>query len=275
MDRRRDAVRRLAEAGIPDPSADFRHLFDAAYALGARAPESQTRDAPNDLTLEMLEIYLGQRLRRRPVSQILGRRAFWRHDFEVTGDVLDPRPETESLIEWALAEPFDRVLDLGTGTGCILISLLADRPGAEGVGTDLSEPALAVALRNAERVGVAKRTSFRHSDWFDHVSGRFDLIVSNPPYIALSEMAGLAPEVRDWEPRMALTDGGDGLSAYRAIIGGALAHLEPGGRLLVEIGWRQGADVAALFGAAGFGNVALHRDLGGHDRVVQGRRSAP
>ena len=223
-DWRRQAVRRLADAGVPDPHTDFRRLFEAAYAVGALVPDPQDRDAPNDVTLEMLGIYLAQRLRRRPVAQILGRRAFWRHEFEVTGDVLDPRPDTEILVELGLSAPFRRVLDLGTGSGCILISLLADRPGAEGVGTDLSDAALAVAARNALRLGVTGRTSFLCSDWFGAVTGGFDLIVSNPPYIALSEMAGLAPEVRDWEPHMALTDGGDGLSAYRAILAGVDSH---------------------------------------------------
>jgi release factor glutamine methyltransferase len=271
-DWRRRAVRRLADAGVPDPHADVRRLFEAAYAIGALAPEPQSRDAPNDLTLEMLDRYLGQRLRRRPVAQILGHRDFWRHRFEVTGEVLDPRPDTELLVELGLAEPFRRVLDLGTGTGCILISLLGDRPAAEGLGTDLSEAALAVAGRNAVGLGVAPRAEFRRSDWFGAVTGRFDLIVSNPPYIGLDEMAGLAPEVRDWEPRMALTDGGDGLSAYRAILAGVERHLLPGGRLIVEIGWRQGDAVSALFRAAGLDAAAVHADLEGRERAVFGRK---
>lgn len=271
-DWRRQAVRRLAEAGVPDPHTDFRRLFEAAYAIGALAPEPQDRDAPNDLTLDMLDGYLAQRLRRRPVAQILGRRAFWRHEFEVTRDVLDPRPDTEILVDLGLSAPFRRVLDLGTGTGCILISLLADRPGAEGTGTDLSDAALAVAARNALRLGVAERAGFLRSDWFGAVTGRFDLIVSNPPYIALSEMEGLAPEVREWEPRMALTDGGDGLSAYPAILAGADRHLLPGGRLIVEIGWRQGQAVSRLFREAGLDEVAIHADLAGRDRAVSGRK---
>jgi release factor glutamine methyltransferase len=267
----RALVRKLAEAGVADPAGDFRRLFEAAYAVGAQAPEAQSREAPNDLTLEMLAIYLAQRAERRPVSQILGRRAFWRHEFEVTGDVLDPRPDTETLVEQALAGPFSRVLDLGTGTGCILLSLLAERPGAHGVGIDLSAPALAVAARNAARLGLADRAAFRQGDWFAGVEGRFDLIVSNPPYIAAAEMAGLAPEVRDWEPHLALTDGGDGLGAYRAITGGAGAHLLPGGRLLVEIGPSQGVAVAGLFTAAGFADVRILPDLDGRDRVVAAR----
>ena len=272
-DWRRPLVRQLAEAGIPDPAGDLRRLFDAAYDVGGRAPEPQSRDAPNDTTREVLASYVAERLRRRPVSQILGRRAFWRHEFEVTGDVLDPRPETETLVEWALAEPFARVLDLGTGTGCILLSLLADRPDADGLGTDLSEPALAVARRNAARLGVAERAAFARSDWFAGISGRFDLIVSNPPYIAAEEMAGLEPEVRLHEPRAALTDGGDGLSACRAIAAGLAARLAPGGRCLVEVGAGQAEAVSALFRAAGLAVEAPRPDMDGRARVVLARRA--
>jgi len=270
----RPTLKALTEAGVADPRGDLRRLYDWAFAIGQDAPEAQTRDDPNDLTLEMLDIAVRDRLRRRPVSQIIGRRAFWRHDFIVTGDVLDPRPDTETLVETALAAPFARILDLGTGSGAIAVSLLADRPTARGVATDLSDPALAVARRNAEAIGVSDRLDLLRSDWFSAVSGRFDLIVSNPPYIAAAEMAALAPEVREWEPRMALTPGGDGLDAYRAIAAGAPAHLTPGGRLMVEIGPTQAAAVSALFQAAGLAEIAVQPDLDGRDRVVSARRPA-
>lgn len=262
------AAKALAKSGVPDPVRDARRLFDWAYDIGGRAPEPQTRDSPNDLTLEMFAIALAERARRKPVSQIIGRRAFWRHDFTVTPDVLDPRPETETLVAAALERPFARVLDLGTGSGCILISLLAERSSATGVGADLSEAALAVAARNAERIGVADRARFLRSDWFSAIGGRFDLIVSNPPYIAEAEMAGLAPEVRDWEPHLALTPGGDGLGAYRAIAAGAGARLMAGGRLLLEIGPAQAAAVSALLVAQGFHAPEVRTDLDGRDRVV-------
>lgn len=261
----------LAAAGIPDAARDARKLFDWAYEIGQTAPEAQTRDTPNDLTLEMFEIAIAQRRSRKPVSQIIGRRAFWRHDFAVTPDVLDPRPDTETLVAAALEVPFDRVLDLGTGSGCILISLLADRPAARGVGADLSDAALAVARGNADRLGVADRARFVRSDWYHGIAGGFDLIVSNPPYIGADEMAALQPEVRDHEPRMALTDGGDGLSAYRAIAAGARDHLTCSGHLMVEIGPTQGNAVAALFSAAGLRDIGLRRDLDGRDRVVLAR----
>lgn len=262
------AVKALAELGVPDPARDVRRLFDWAYEIGQGAPQAQTRDSPNDLTLEMFSIAMAQRTRRQPVSQIVGKRAFWRFDFAVTPAVLDPRPETETLVATALERPFVRVLDLGTGSGCILISLLADRRMAQGVGVDVSDSALEVARRNAVRLGVSDRAVFLRSDWFSAVSGRFDLIVANPPYIAEDEMAALAPEVRDWEPRAALTPGGDGLNAYRAIAAGAGARLMAGGRLILEIGPTQAGAVADLLLAQGFSTPEVRRDLDGRDRVV-------
>lgn len=168
--------------------------------------------------------------------------------------MLDPRPETGNPGRGGATEPFASVLDLGTGTGAILISLLAERPQARGMGTDISAAALSVAQGNAANIGVC--ATFLESDWFAAVTGSFDLIVSNPPYIALDEMAGLAPDVRDWEPRQALTDEGDGLTAYRIIAASAPTHLAPGGRLMVEIGPTQGAEVAALMLAAGLMDLA-------------------
>jgi release factor glutamine methyltransferase len=186
----------------------------------------------------------------------------------VTPDVLDPRPETEVLVAAALEAGFRRVLDLGVGSGAILLSLLADRAEATGVGTDLSAAALAVAQANADALGVAARVGFQQADWFSGLVGQFDLIVSNPPYIAEDEMSGLAPEVRDWEPWLALTPGGDGLAAYRAIAAGVGAHLAPGGRVILEIGPTQGAAVAALLAEAGLEGVAVRPDLDGRDRIV-------
>ncbi len=216
-----------------------------------------------------------RRAGREPFSHIAGYRDFWKHRFRVDAHVLDPRPETELLVELALEAPFAKVLDLGTGSGCIVISLLAERPQAHGVGTDVSETAVLLAGENAAEIGVIDRLVLPLSDWFEDVGGRFDLIVSNPPYIAADEMAGLAPEVRDFEPRGALTDEGDGLSAYRAIAAGAADHLTDEGRLLVEIGAGQGAAVSEIFRAAGLAHVAVHTDLDGRDRVVSARRASP
>lgn len=256
------AVRRLRAAGVPHPARDARRLLD--HHAPGWSPGDAMRDAAG------FDAAVGRRAARQPVSQIVGRRAFWRHDFAVTPDVLDPRPETETLVEAALEGPFERVLDLGTGSGCILVSLLGERQTATGLGTDRSDAALAVARSNAAAFGVADRAAFRRADWFDGIEGRYDLIVSNPPYVAEAEMADLAPEVRDWEPRDALTPGGDGLGAYRAIARDAARHLDPGGRLMVEIGPTQGEAVTSLLRAGGLRDVAVRSDLDRRPRIVIG-----
>jgi release factor glutamine methyltransferase len=256
---------RLAAAGVADPARDARRLM--AEALGL---------APDRLTLVLGEAVPGaaaaafgrmleERARARPVAQILGRRAFWGREFAVTGAVLDPRPETETLVALALegARP-ERILDLGTGSGAILVTMLAEWPEAAGTGTDIDGAALAVAAGNAARHGVAARAAFLRADWTEGVAGGFDLVVSNPPYIPEAEVAGLAADVRDWEPRHALTAGPTGLEAYRRIAAGLGAVLAPGGRVLLEVGAGQGAAVAALFSGA-----RVLPDLDGRDRVVE------
>ncbi|MDF3855491.1 peptide chain release factor N(5)-glutamine methyltransferase [Paracoccus sp. P2] len=266
----RQGAARLAQAGVPGAAEDARLLLAHALDLPRHQLTGVLAAPLPPEALRRFDAALAARAARQPVSQILGRRAFWKHEFRVTRDTLDPRPETETLVEAALAEPFASVLDLGTGTGAILISLLAERPGTRGLGTEISPAALAVARENAKVMGVC--ADFLESDWFASVTGQFDLIVSNPPYIALAEMAQLTPEVREWEPQQALTDGADGLSAYRAIAAGAPAHLAPGGRLMVEIGPTQGAAVAALMRAAGLAEPRILPDLDGRDRVVAARK---
>ena len=267
-----DALRRavplLQEAGIEDGSRDARVLL--AHALGI-GHDRLTLKLPDEMTEPQEALYdaaLKARLARQPVAQITGRRLFWGQSFRVTRDVLDPRPETETLVAEALTQPFLKVLDLGTGTGCILLSCLKGMPMARGLGTDISEAALQVAVGNTRDLGLEAQARFRKSDWFANVTGAYDLIVSNPPYIAADEMPALAPEVRDWEPLQALTPGGDGLDAYRAIARGAGARLMPGGRILVEIGPTQGPAVAALFATAGLEGIRVLPDLDGRDRVV-------
>lgn len=262
------AVARLGTAGIDGAAGDARRLL--AHALGI-APDRLTLHLADEMSMVAAAAFdaaLAARAARQPVAQIVGERLFYGHRFRVTRDVLDPRPETELLVGLALDRPFARMVDLGTGSGCILLSCLAGMAGASGLGCDLSPAALAVAADNAGALGLASRAQFLQTDWFSGVEGQFDLIVSNPPYIAADEIAGLAAEVRDWEPHLALTPGGDGLDAYRAIAAGAGAHLAPGGRLMVEIGPTQAAAVAAILRGAGFVKVAIHRDLDGRDRVV-------
>ncbi|MCV6584091.1 MAG: peptide chain release factor N(5)-glutamine methyltransferase [Marinibacterium sp.] len=265
------ATARLRAAGVQDPARDAQILLAHAARIEAARV---TLIAPEDLQPDIAERYdqlIALRAVRVPVSHLLGEREFYGRRFKVSGDVLDPRPETETLIEAALSDPFARLLDLGVGSGCILVTLLAERRDATGLGVDLSEPACLQASANAVLHRVQDRARIEQSDWFGAVTGQFDLIVSNPPYIALDEMAGLEREVREHEPDMALTDGADGLSAYRTIAAGAPAHLVPGGRLMVEIGWQQGADVSAILSAAGFDCVIL-QDLGGRDRVIVARQ---
>ena len=265
------AAEALAGAGVEDAARDARRLL--AYAMGV-APDRITLmsdEVVDGDALMTLGRAVGDRAAGRPVSRIVGGRWFYGRWFEVTDAVLDPRPETETLVAAALEEPFARVLDLGTGSGAIIVTLLAERADAKGVGSDVSEDAVLVAGRNAARYSVEDRVVFPASDWWDDIGGRYDLIVSNPPYISVSEMDGLAREVREHDPRMALTDEGDGLGAYRVIASGAAAFLTPGGRLMVEVGAGQAGDVAALFESAGLENIETRADLDGRERVVLAR----
>ncbi|MCU0802557.1 MAG: peptide chain release factor N(5)-glutamine methyltransferase [Rhodobacteraceae bacterium] len=266
------ATAMLAKAGIEDPAGDSRKL--AAHALGVPAhrialmlddPISPEADA-------RLNASIADRAHHRPVSKITGRRAFWKHDFHLTDATLDPRPDTEVLVAEALRLPFVKMLDLGTGTGCILLSCLADMPMAHGTGTDISADALAVAATNAQALHLTHRVTLLQSDWFSAVDGRYDLIVSNPPYIAADEMPGLSPDVRNWDPPLALTPGGDGLDAYRRIAAGAGARLLSGGRLLLEIGPTQAPSVCALLEQAGLQLLVVLPDLDGRSRVISARK---
>lgn len=261
-------VAALKSAGIDSAAADARILLADAAGI---APDRLTLLLP-DLATKLAEVmyplHIAARAQAQPVAQIIGRRMFWGRSFVVTRDTLDPRPETEILVAEALRGSFDRVLDMGTGTGCILLSLLAERPVAQGVGSDLSPRALDVARRNAQGLGLGARAQFLKSDWFAAIPDRFDLIVSNPPYIAADEMPQLSPDVRNWEPHLALTDGADGLTAYRAIAAGAPARLQDGGRILLEIGPTQGAAVSELLAAQGFAAIRILPDFDGRDRVV-------
>ncbi len=262
------AASRLRAAGVPDPARDARLLLAHAASVDAARV---TLIAPEEIAPEIAERFenlVALRAVRVPVSQLVGARAFYGRDFKITRDVLDPRPETETLVELALSEPFDRVLDLGVGSGAILVTLLAERPDARGLGVDISESACLQASANAVLHGVAARAQILLSDWFEAVEGRFDLIAANPPYLAAEEMQDVAPELSLHEPQIALTDGGDGLSAYREIADVAPRYLTPNGRVLVEIGWQQGTAVCDIFTQAGWGGVTLAEDLDGRPRVV-------
>lgn len=262
------ATMMLGAAGIDGPDRDARVLLAHVMDLDQAGLMARMNDKLPQSILYGMDRVVAVRSLHQPVSHITGKRGFWNHEFLVNSDVLDPRPDTETLVAAALEQPFDNVLDLGTGSGAIIISLLAESPKSMGVATDISAKALDVARRNAGRIGVADRVKFTEANWFEGLSGRFDLIVSNPPYIAEYEMADLAPEVRDWEPHLALTPGADGLEAYRHIAQGLKAALAPKGRAFFEIGYRQAVDVSEIFTKAGFTHLKVLHDLSGHDRVI-------
>lgn len=270
----REAARALEQAGIEGGMRDARRLLMAVLDIPAERVALIADDCPQEERIDAFHAAVARRRAREPLSHIVGHRAFYGHRFSVNAHVLDPRPETEHVVEQALEYPFRRVLDLGTGSGCILLSLLCARPFAHGVGADLSLRALEVARGNADALGLSDRARFVLSDWFAQLRGPFDLVVSNPPYISRRDMAALPPEVAQYEPEQALCGGADGLDAYRAITAGAGRVLAPGGRLIVEIGRGQAPAVCALFAAAGLEDIAVQRDLSGHDRVVSGRRRA-
>jgi len=268
----------LREAGIETPELDARLLLCHAAALTHESFVARAGEALQPEAAARLEALVRRRASREPIARITGTREFYGRSFLVDGSALDPRPDTETLIEVALAliektgrreEPL-RLLDLGTGTGCILLTLLAELPKAHGLGTDLSPAALRLAEANARRLGVAGRASFLASDWLDAIHGEFDLIVSNPPYIASGEIERLAPEVAHHDPYLALDGGPDGLKAYRRIAAGAARLVAPKGAILVEIGASQAPAVAGLLRDGGFlvENDGLSFDLGGRPRVV-------
>ncbi len=270
--RKAEAV--LAEAGVEGPGRDARVLMGAVLGLEPGRLILESDRAVSASEAQMFQRQVAARAQRQPVAQIVGFREFWGRRFRVTRDVLDPRPDTETLVDLALegAAPA-RLLDLGTGSGALAVSLLAEWPGAEGVATDISDAALAVAAENAAAHRVSERLALVVSDWWSAVEGVFDLVVSNPPYIAEAEMAGLDPEVRDWEPALALTPGGDGLAAYLAIAAGLGGRLAPGGRGFFEIGAGQAAAVSAIFRDAGWNDPVIHRDLAGKNRVIGVKRA--
>jgi len=255
----RDLTRRFAAAELDTPALDARvllmHVTGMDHARLIAHPE-RTLDADE---AERLEGFAKRRLAGEPVSRIIGAREFYGRDFLVTPDVLDPRADTETLIDAALeaarrlgAEGSGlRIADAGAGSGAIIVTLLAELPGARGVAIDISRKALEVAGRNAAAHGVAERLETRRSNWFDEVRGPFDLIVSNPPYIASGQIDSLAREVAGYDPRLALDGGADGLGAYRALAEQAGGVLAPGGFVIVEAGFGQAGAIEELFREAG------------------------
>ena len=265
-------------AGIETAALDARLLICHVMGLdhaGFIKAESQPLSGPEARTLADLA---GRRKAYEPVARIIGETEFWSLPFRISPAVLDPRPDTETLVVTALevsqgrADQPLRLLDLGTGSGCVLLSLLTERERAGGLGVDQSAEALAIASDNAARLGLSARATFLKSDWFEKVHDTFDIIVSNPPYIAAGDIAHLAPDVKDYDPLTALTSGPDGLEAYRAIIAAAGPFLAPNGWLLFECGDGQAAALSGLLQSAAFAScgqqVMIRQDLAGIQRVV-------
>ena len=268
---------RLKAAHIDTPVIDARVLVEAASGATRADLLADPRRPLTSEQVERLDGYLARRERREPISYILGRKGFWNIMLHVGPQVLTPRPETEQLVSAALeAFPPERrfsVLDLGVGSGAIVLAILAERPAARGLGVDVSEDALAVARENAASLGLAGRLALLRGDWTAGLDDEgFDLVVANPPYVRSGEIAALDPEVRDYEPRLALDGGADGLDAYRRLAPEMLRVLKPGGRLLVEIGHDQAKDVLALLDAAGGVDLSVLKDFSGRDRIVSGSK---
>jgi release factor glutamine methyltransferase len=277
---RRDIARRLRGGGIDMPELDARILVGHALGLDLTALICAGDRRLEAGEIARIETLTARRLRREPVARITGTKEFWGLPFRITPDVLVPRPETETVVERALAvirgsggqSPTLRIADLGVGSGAILVALLRELPHATAVGTDRDVAALALARDNAQGLGVASRAAFAACDFGAAVAPGCDLVVTNPPYVRTGDIAALAPEVRSFDPRGALDGGPDGLAAYRVIAGQAARILHPGGFMVAEIGHDQGSAVAALFAAAGFVEIGIWPDLGGVERAVVTRR---
>lgn len=273
------AKARLEAAGVEGPVIDARLLVEAASGASRVDIITDPHRLLTDEQALTLESLVSRREKREPVSHILGVRGFWKIMLKVTPDVLTPRPDTESLLDVLLPRiPVDRavsVLDLGVGSGAILLAILSERPAARGLGVDVSAEAVAVARENAANLGLASRVALLRGDWTAGLASEsFDVVVANPPYIATGDLGDLAPEVRDHEPRLALDGGYDGLEAYRAIAPQIMRVLRPDGVFAVEIGLGQAAAVEALFQDAGAMSVSVHNDLTDRQRIVAGMKKA-
>ncbi len=263
---------RTALAPVAGEAAALEARVLAAHAWGM-TPEALVKHANEPRDAVVLDALAARRLKREPISHIVGQKEFWRDTFEVTADVLTPRADSETMIEALLRHrpqkdaPL-RVLDLGTGSGCLLLSALREYGYATGVGADQSEAALAIAQRNAARLGLQARSAFCCSNWCSNVAGMFDVVLSNPPYIPTAEIATLDMDVQGFEPHAALDGGADGLACYRSILQQVRPHMNAGALLLFEVGAGQADDVAALGVGQGFSLLEISADLAGIARVV-------
>jgi release factor glutamine methyltransferase len=263
----------LSRAGLAEPRRAARGLVASTLELTPAELLSHSDQVLDQQHTGRVRLALGRMAKREPLSRILGRREFWGLEFALSADTLDPRPDTETVVEAVLRRVFDRdaplrFLDLGTGTGCILLALLSEFPAAIGFGVDIAPGAAMTALRNAAALGLGERAHFLVGDWGTAISGRFDVIVSNPPYIASAALADLPPEVALYDPCLALDGGADGLGAYRSLVADLARWLEPGGIVAIEVGCSQAPAVTAMLQATGLAIEARERDLAGIARCV-------
>lgn len=272
-----EAGRRLAAAAVDSPRLDARILLAAAMATAADRLVGKPDGVVPIAAARRFAGYLERRLAREPVSRILGRREFWSLPFRIGPATLDPRPDSEAIVAAALArlprrDAPTRILDLGCGSGCLLLALLSELPCAQGLGVDLAPAAVAVATRNATELGLDQRARFRVADWDRGIEGRFDVVLSNPPYIARPALVTLAPEVAMHEPRLALDGGEDGLDSHRAVARAIGRRLLPNGFAVVEIGAEQAAAATVIYTSAGLKPEGRERDLAGVVRALIFRR---
>ncbi len=270
------ATVRLSGAGVDSARLDAGLILGAVLGMDRATLLAENTRRLSGQEIARFEALLARRLERRPLAQVLGHREFWSLDFLVTEATLDPRPDSETLVEAVLASrqgnPPARLLDLGTGTGCLLLSLLSEWRGAWGLGLDRSPEAAKVAARNASRLGLASRAAIVVADWSSGLRGTFDVVVANPPYIPEADLAGLAPEVARFEPRTALVAGADGLDDYRRIARALPELLAPGGLVGLEVGSGQAGAVADLLSAEGLLVSGTVRDLAMVERVVLAKK---
>ncbi len=273
------AARRLKQAGVPEPRREARLLVGHALGVEVEVVLGDPERAIGGSEAARIAALVTLRAERRPMAQVLGVREFWSLPFRVAAETLDPRPDSETVVEAALACVSDRnaglrLLDLGTGTGCLLLALLSELPRARGVGVDVCGQACAVARANAVALGLDGRASFVVGDWGRNLAGAFDLIVANPPYVPESEFGALDPEVSLFEPRRALSGGADGLACYRALAPDLVRLLAPQGTAILEVGAGQASAVRSIIAGAGLVWAGLRHDLAGRERCLVFRRAA-
>ncbi|MCY4184113.1 MAG: peptide chain release factor N(5)-glutamine methyltransferase [Rhodobacteraceae bacterium] len=268
----RSAALRLHQAGVENPGYDTTKLFESCLGKRIYSLNREEINAIPGKIWSSFENLISLREQRMPVAKIINEKEFWGRSFHVNTEVLDPRPDTEILIKEAISEEFGQFLDLGVGSGCLLVTLLAENPAAYGIGSDISSSCISVARMNIKRFGLKDRCKLITSDWFSEINCNFDLIISNPPYISKDEYETLQPEIRYFEPRIALTLEDDGLGSYRKIASEAGKYLNRGGRLIIEIGFGKYHQVKRIFERT---NLSLENeipDLCGITRVLVFRK---